>query len=123
MTSQRLRRKYGYLRNKIRENWRASEDAAEVKPKSAPARKNTRDYCRGNKRHPHQPVVVMNRTGMWSGTKRACGTSAFIGCFHSLECKRCHKILVHFLNMEHCPDLWGPEGPEAAVQAWKAEHP
>lgn len=77
----------------------------------APAKKNTKRWCRGKVGVEHTPEVVLNRWGY--RPERCCAAPDWMTqlwrspwrCFHQRRCTTCGKILDYFLDWKDCPEL------------------
>lgn len=87
------------------DDWQRAENEGWVEPRKDHPTKDTKNWCRGVVGRPHEPEIARTPNLWGVSPKKPCGSSGFIPCFHSRVCKNCHKILVHFLPKEECPDL------------------
>lgn len=96
-------------------------------PKRAPARKDTRHYCKGKPGVEHVPHLVRHPL-FWrrddpgcrwqaSWTTRDGGYAACWACDHREECERCGKVLRDHIPAAECPAYPGiPEDRAAAEE-------
>lgn len=87
-------------------------------PRAPRAKKNLKEFCRGNPATPHTPEIVFRPyKPEW-----ACGwrpwrvvhrsASWHYSCWHREECTRCGKVTRYGLDREECPRyVPEPEGP------------
>jgi hypothetical protein len=74
----------------------------------APARKDTRTWCKGKVGRPHTPQVVLIPWAVSMGLSCSPGDYAPSGwnCLHRVSCSTCGKIQSQFLGSA-CPDRQG----------------
>jgi hypothetical protein len=102
--------------------------------KKAPARKNTRSWCKGKVGVEHIPVLVLDHTDPqfgkappcrwavgWSSTARK--DVVYWRCPHHEVCGRCGKVLRDrwSVSITECPDYPGDPQQHAAADADLAE--
>ena len=96
-------------------------------PKRGPARKNTRDWCKGKVGVEHVPHLVWHPV-LWRRGEPDCrwragwdsrtgGESAYWACDHREECERCGKVLRDRIPAAECPAYPGTSEDHAAAEA------
>ena len=79
-------------------------------PRLPKAKKNLREFCRGNPATPHTTELAFwPRTQMFECSWRPCYRRGqptgryFYVCYHREECTRCGKVTVPYLKDPDCP--------------------
>lgn len=106
---------------------RQAADAGPDPARHRPARKNTRDWCKGKAGVPHIPMVAKSSS---HGRQWGCGWRALWDtaaqehaarwwCVHQEQCERCGKILVDQCRFpaERCPLRPGSAASRALAEA------
>jgi hypothetical protein len=99
----------------------AEKAAAIAEPaKGAPARKDTRRWCRGKRGVPHHPVIVFTPPLYRRGEAECEWDSRWSGdvrwhCHHQEHCGACGKVLRVSVGCGECPAYPGSDGQHAAA--------